>query len=1009
MQCTLLGRTGVTVSRLCFGTMSFGGEADEATSAAMFHRCREVGINFFDGAYVAVSGLFPISYLQRLALLGALALLAMGRVGGGWAGVEVAKEGSSESPDYVLTNEALRVVVSTRYGGRIKSLVDRATGRDLVGLWDDGNIGGLLDDRDQFTNQPYVAQLGEQTDQRVDLWLTARTDEGLMVRKIVRLLADDARVIVDYHVENRTQSEKRLWVRNFFRPVGRPFTPQDVYFLPTAKGVEQIQAEGFFPTLSASWFAVVNLDTARGLAVAVDAVFLEQFYFWSGGTEVRTEEWVYRWLPPGKQMDTQVTLALVTRLPQTFRHREETITLPALGETPTPASVLAKAEPPFTAIPDWQPTKPAYEPTEEDRSRGFWVGLGRDRLKRTPVSELRVDVGLGEKESDYFNVMALRDLPEVRVTADRPAPGVQTLPEGSLRFYREEDCWLMPLRAGEGKGLPAGENVRVWMTVDSTGLTAGTYRTPIMVTAEGKTVTFPLVAVVHPIALPAERNFGFKPYYAISSLSGGCDLSSPKALAALRAHLDALQEIRANIVDWLANPWELLRFARIADTGERLAEVVQRDPQRITLNQLPHLDFSAFDPWIEEARKRGFNRLETYYEWSDDWRAQATLKAATGRDIAPMSDAGKAVRDWVWRELIAYWKSHGFLEIWCKISDEISPEAVPDYIESAKVVQSLGMRPYTTITSHIAQRALLINEMNPYCDEWQVGQGLTSDFLTAITRKFAVEPREQAITAAWGPYTNGGAKDTWATQLFEGVLPVAYRDVLELHVFEGDRELEARGGSPWGNSDHGVFFLYGNYLYLSLSDGADPNTAGRILTVRCVVRVPSETGEPLARLDPTDELWFYGGGSSPFRIPYEDNRRLGWWAGWEGATSLGYPYVGYGFWCYDWWQETEHLCRFSADFSERTDSPAFLGLRDGNEDAAYLRVLQDRLKAHPHPAVQARLEALIGPQETAPLRIGERSYEVYRWRDFLPVDSPQPFREAKRAVLEMLEAVNGFR
>ena len=29
MQYTQLGRTGVRVSTLCFGTMSFGGEADE--------------------------------------------------------------------------------------------------------------------------------------------------------------------------------------------------------------------------------------------------------------------------------------------------------------------------------------------------------------------------------------------------------------------------------------------------------------------------------------------------------------------------------------------------------------------------------------------------------------------------------------------------------------------------------------------------------------------------------------------------------------------------------------------------------------------------------------------------------------------------------------------------------------------------------------------------------------------------------------------------------------------
>ena len=45
-----LGRSGVQVSELCFGTMSFGGDADEATSAAMYQACREAGINFFDCA-----------------------------------------------------------------------------------------------------------------------------------------------------------------------------------------------------------------------------------------------------------------------------------------------------------------------------------------------------------------------------------------------------------------------------------------------------------------------------------------------------------------------------------------------------------------------------------------------------------------------------------------------------------------------------------------------------------------------------------------------------------------------------------------------------------------------------------------------------------------------------------------------------------------------------------------------------------------------------------------------
>lgn len=56
MKYRTVGKTGVQVSCFCFGTMSFGGNADEATSKAMFQRCREVGINFFDTANVYSQG-----------------------------------------------------------------------------------------------------------------------------------------------------------------------------------------------------------------------------------------------------------------------------------------------------------------------------------------------------------------------------------------------------------------------------------------------------------------------------------------------------------------------------------------------------------------------------------------------------------------------------------------------------------------------------------------------------------------------------------------------------------------------------------------------------------------------------------------------------------------------------------------------------------------------------------------------------------------------------------------
>src|SRR5271154_3549361 len=56
MKYALLGRTGVTVSRLCLGSMSYGSSAwrpwvlDAAASRPFFRRAVESGINFFDTA-----------------------------------------------------------------------------------------------------------------------------------------------------------------------------------------------------------------------------------------------------------------------------------------------------------------------------------------------------------------------------------------------------------------------------------------------------------------------------------------------------------------------------------------------------------------------------------------------------------------------------------------------------------------------------------------------------------------------------------------------------------------------------------------------------------------------------------------------------------------------------------------------------------------------------------------------------------------------------------------------
>jgi aryl-alcohol dehydrogenase-like predicted oxidoreductase len=53
MKIITLGRSGLEVSRIAFGTWQLGGEwgrFDEDTAVAAIRRARELGVNFFDTA-----------------------------------------------------------------------------------------------------------------------------------------------------------------------------------------------------------------------------------------------------------------------------------------------------------------------------------------------------------------------------------------------------------------------------------------------------------------------------------------------------------------------------------------------------------------------------------------------------------------------------------------------------------------------------------------------------------------------------------------------------------------------------------------------------------------------------------------------------------------------------------------------------------------------------------------------------------------------------------------------
>ena len=56
MDVVNLGRSGLKVSRLCLGTMMFGGPTDETASTRIIHRAIDAGVNFLDTADVYNDG-----------------------------------------------------------------------------------------------------------------------------------------------------------------------------------------------------------------------------------------------------------------------------------------------------------------------------------------------------------------------------------------------------------------------------------------------------------------------------------------------------------------------------------------------------------------------------------------------------------------------------------------------------------------------------------------------------------------------------------------------------------------------------------------------------------------------------------------------------------------------------------------------------------------------------------------------------------------------------------------
>ncbi|MER3405684.1 MAG: hypothetical protein C4289_11430 [Chloroflexota bacterium] len=472
-------------------------------------------------------------------------------------------------------------------------------------------------------------------------------------------------------------------------------------------------------------------------------------------------------------------------------------------------------------------------------------------------------------------------------------------------------------------------------------------------------------------------------YYAFLSHFGAPD--NPEDLPRTKALLDDLARLRSTTCDWAYPLYELVRRARIAETGELLTAAAWAG--RVDLQALPRLDLSAFDPWVAASAARGMTRFEINVDSVNTWREQTAIREATGRDLDPNTEDGWKVVLWLYSELRRYALSRGMESTWAKVDDEIPPEQIPTWIAGARRFQSIGYRTYTTVTGSIPRNEAWMNAMNPASDGWQTSIVTSRDFLTLTRQPLAYTTYRRKVDLRWGLYTNGGAKDTWAT--LQRFFPEPEL-VDQIEVWANGQKMRWKGGSGWGNQERGVAMEYGGHLYISLPDGGNPNQA--LIEVAYRVRQPVTEGPPAVQLDKTDEVWVYGGRTMPHRDEYTHGRRYGW-------LTLALNVDGYGYWTYYWWQPEHRLVWYDEQTGVITHSPAYEGLRDGNEDAAYVLELKRRTG---EPGVDALAEALW-KGAAAPLRLEERKDGPYVWDD-ISADYAA-FNLAKREVLRRLAAL----
>ncbi len=918
-----------------------------------------------------------------LALLGVAVVPALA--------VELEVIDAADHHQIVAQNEFLRLMVVPEQGGRIMSLVDRGIEAELI--WTGEGQGGALDDRDDFTAAAYSyrTSLSDDTSQAV-ITVAGEALGGYRITKVLVIRDGSPAIEQRITVVNASQRPRAFWQRCFFRPAGRDLSEDATYFLPKEDGVVAIpDLHGRHQDFTAAWSGVIDGASGHGILVVGDLDFIEQFYYWRGSPISATFEWICATVPPGQQVSSRLWIVLTSDVDA----YSDEVVAQYVGRTWWSERDGLQ----FAEVPGWVDRRLKVEPDEQQLARGFTIYRAWGDDPGSQVTELDMSCPLGGTDSLTLQVAAFKGV-EMKV---------QLAGEGATAFrayYVDDDrSKLMDL---DRLALKQEDVRQLQLVLDGASITEpGIVSATLVATgAGGSSQRIALRGRVWPLRLPDRRLVMMKAYGGSLYMFAGGPVMEPANLERLAFYLDDGSMLGQSVAEIALNPNQALDTVRLRERGQTLREAAAADSEVFAdLDSLPALDFSYFNPWVHGALLHGYRWAETHGPPLQRWTTTALVNVVAGRELEPGSDEFRKIYVWYLSELGRWLVGHGYPEVFCKVSDEISPDAVPGWIEVAALCKQAGMRPYTTITGGVARTPSLLNAMNPVADGWQIQLLSTQVFRDLTTQRYVIRTETRDITKEkWNPYGNGGAENTYACRPFEAIQGVSAGDVSEWQATANGEPLQKKG-SPWGNKTPGMAALLSPTLYVSLPDSSDPRRAGHRIELEYTVRRLDPQGELLLNLDDSDTVTFYGGGSKPFRIPYGNSRRYGWF-----AAAKGYP--AYGWWAYaHGWHATEHIVFREDGNSYRT--PCWWGLRDGNQDADlyYLAEAMIRRAEGQRPTDQQRraldeakatVTGLVGTTGDHILKLEAGNYSGVEYFFLKGEEEEAAFRAARQRVLQTI-------